>query len=75
MLDQNLLIYKLLNYAFDNQAIKLMIRYFLNRFAITKSNKIISSLLAIVLGVPQGSVLGPLYLLYYIHYIIFKNYK
>ena len=67
MLDQNLLIYKLLNYGFDNQAIKLMIHYFLNRFAITKSNKIISSLLAIVLGVPQGSVLGPLLVILFIN--------
>ena len=51
MLDQNLLIYKLLNYGFGNQAIKLMIHYFANRFQITKMNNIISSLLAILLGV------------------------
>ena len=60
MLDQNLLIYKLLNYGFEYQAINLMIHYFSNRFQITKMNNIISSLLAILPGVPQGSVLGPL---------------
>ena len=45
MIDQQLLLYKLLNYGLSNNALNLMKHYFTNRFQMTKINGIESNLL------------------------------
>jgi hypothetical protein len=67
MVDPKLLLYKLLNYGFSNDAIKLLEDYFLNRQQFTKLGDIYSDLVCIILGVPQGSVLGPLLFIIFIN--------
>ena len=59
-LDHELLIAKLNAYGFSLPALKLVHDYLSNRKQRTKVNRTYSSWLDIVLGVPQGSILGPL---------------
>ena len=54
---------KLFHYGFDNSALNLIAYYFADRFQGVKFNRKLSSLMSIKLGVPQGSVLGPLFFL------------
>ena len=58
--DHELLIAKLNAYGFSLPALKLVHDYLSNRKQRTKVNRTYSSWLDIVLGVPQGSILGPL---------------
>ena len=67
MVDPKLLFYKLLNYGFGNLALKLVKSYFSNRYQCTKMSNITSDLASLLLGVPQGSVLGPLFFLIFIN--------
>ena len=60
MVDSNLLLIKLLNYGFSNSAAKLLIDYFKNRKIQTKVGDTFSDFISLILGVPQGSILGPL---------------
>ena len=59
-LDHELLIAKLNAYGFSLPALKLVHDYLSNRKQRTTVNRTYSSWLEIVLGVPQGSILGPL---------------
>ena len=60
MVDPKLLLIKLLNYGFSNNAAKLLSEYFSNRKMQTRLNDILSAFIGSILGVPQGSILGPL---------------
>ena len=59
-LNHDLLIAKLNAYGFDKNALKLTRSYLTNRWQRTKVNTSFSSWVELILGVPQGSVLGPL---------------
>ena len=59
-LNHELLIAKLNAYGFSLTAIKLAHNYLSNRKQRIKINSSYSSLLEIIFGVPQGSILGPL---------------
>jgi ribonucleases P/MRP protein subunit RPP40 len=67
MVDPKLLFYKPLNYGFGNLALKLVKSYFYNRSQCTKISNITSDLASLLLGVPQGSVLSPLFFLIFIN--------
>ena len=59
-LNHELLIAKLHVYGFDKKAPSLVGSYLKNRWQRTKINKSFSTWTEPLLGVPQGSVLGPL---------------
>ena len=59
-LDHELLIAKLNAFGFSLTALKLVHNYLSNRKQQAKINSTYSSLLEIIFGVPQGSILGPL---------------
>ena len=59
-LDHELLIAKLNAHGFSLTALKLVHNYLSNRKQRTEISSMHSSLLEIIFGVPQGSILGPL---------------
>ena len=59
-LDHELLIAKLNGYDFSSTALKLVHNYLSNRKQRTKINSSYSSLLDIIFGIPQGTILEPL---------------
>ena len=59
-INHDLLIAKLHAYGFDKPALRLIRSYLLNRWQRTKINKSFSTWSELIVGVPQGSVLGPL---------------
>ena len=65
--DSELLVVKLLNYGLSNNAILLLRNYFNNRYQRVKIGEAFSDMSAIKLGVPQGSVLGPLLFIIFIN--------
>ena len=66
-INHDLLIAKLGAYGFDTASLKLIRSYLTNRFQRTKVNTSFSSWSKLFLGVPQGSVLGPLLFNVYIN--------
>ena len=60
LVDPKLLLLKLFHYGFDNASYNLLNNYFSERNQITRIHKTLSEKSPIRLGVPQGSILGPL---------------
>ena len=72
-INHDLLIAKLGVYGFGTTSLKLISSYLTNRFQRTKVNTSFSKWSKLFLGVPQGSVLGPLLFNIYIKDFFLSN--
>ena len=67
LVDSDLLLNKLFHYGFANNSLELIRNYFNDRQQLVKFGETRSSFSNMKLGVPQGSVLGPLFFLLFIN--------
>ena len=67
LINPDLLFHKLVHYGFDNKALNFIMAYFKNRKQVTLVESESSESCELSIGVPQGSVLGPLLFLVYIN--------
>ena len=66
-INHELLIAKLKSYGFDNSALEIIFNYLSDRWQRTRINTSFSTWSELLIGVPQGSVLGPLMFNLYIN--------
>ena len=64
---QNILIQKLYNIGVKGKLIQLVLSYLTNREQYVKINNEVSDLIEVSSGVPQGSILGPLFFIIFIN--------
>ena len=62
-----LLLDKLLRYRFHASSVALIASYLHNRYQVVKCNNFLSSKKPVLVGVPQGSILGPILFLVYLN--------
>ena len=67
LVNPSLLLHKLVKYGFSKPAVDFLAHYFDSRLQAVKLNDDLSDFVSINLGVPQGSVLGPLLFLIFIN--------
>ncbi len=71
LVNSNLLSLKLFHYGFGNNALRLIENFFSHRQQQTKVGETTSSFAQINLRVPQGSVLGPIFFLFFVNDLAF----